>query len=305
MPNSTVMVTGAAGFLGSTLCRRLAADGWKVLGVDLMHRNDAWRLQGVDLEYQWLSLQDIREVPPNVIHTASVTDVGYAARSPVNAINQTVLGTLAVMEAANRNERLERAVVISSHSVYGKVARQPIREDEALHPGNLYGATKGAQELVSMSYWHSYRMPVVVVRSSIMFGEYERTGALVSLFLGKALRNEPIVIHGDGSQTRDMNYVHNTVDGILEVLVNRRAIGETFNVGSGEEISVRDLAERCIQATGSASEIRNVEARPGEEGRSALDITKARRILGYEPRVSFYEGLKRTATWLSKYLNGS
>jgi nucleoside-diphosphate-sugar epimerase len=295
-----VMVTGAAGFLGSTLCKRLFSEGWDVVGVDLMHHADAWRLKELPLDYQWLALQDIHEVPPYIVHTASVTDVGYASRSPINAVNQTVLGTVGLMEAARRNSHIERVVVIVSHSVYGSVERQPVKEDELLRPRNLYGAVKAAQEQVAMSYWYSYQIPVTVVRSSIMFGEFERTGALVSLFLSRSMRGDPIVIHGDGSQTRDMNYVQNTVDGILKVLLHDKAVGEAFNVGSGDEVSVRQLASLCIQLTESKSEIMHVDSRQGEEGRMALDITKAREILGYEAKISLYEGLARTADWLAK-----
>lgn len=301
---SRVLITGAAGFLGARLARRMVQDGWEVEGLDIVSRPDAWRLEGVDLDYRWGSCQDLHAIDaPYVIHCASQGDVPLGISAPAFTVAQNVQGTLALLEAAKRNDRLERFLIQSSEEVYGYCPRLPIKENEPLNPTNVYGATKAAQELLAGAYRHSFGLPVTVIRSGTIFGENMRRTQVVPIFIMQALTGEPLTIHGDGSQTRDFHWVDDHIDAMIAALTEPAAIGAVFNVGSGVERSVRNVAEQCLAVTGSRSPLAFVPQRPGEEGlRVVLDDSRARVALGYTPQVSFQEGLVRMAAWLTKEL---
>ena len=301
---SRVLITGVAGFLGARLARRMLAEGWEVQGLDLVARVDAWRLEGVKLNYIWGSCQDIHHLDtPYVVHCASQGDVPLGMSAPAFTVQQNVLGTIVLLEAARRSDGLERLLLQSSEEVYGYTSRLPIREKEPLNPTTLYGATKGAQELMAMAYHHSYGLPVTVIRSSTIIGEGMRRTQVIPIFLEQALQGEPLMIHGDGNQTRDFNWVDNHIEAMVAALTSPQAKGLIINVGSGEERSVNSVAMTCVLVTKSDSRIRYVSQRPGEQGlRVVLDITRAREVLGYEPRTNFVEGLERMCTWLTKEL---
>ena len=296
-----MLITGVAGFLGARLARRMLKDGWEVHGLDTVARVDAWRLEGVRLEYHWGSCQDIHDLhAPYVIHCASQADVPLGISSPNFTVSQSVLGTLAVLEAAKQYDGLERFLLQSSEEVYGYCARLPIKEEEPLNPTNVYGASKAAQELLSMAYHHSFGLPVTTIRSGTIIGEGMRRTQVIPIFVEQALRGEGLTIHGDGLQTRDFHWVDDHVDAMVAVLTKPEAVGLTLNVGSGEERSVRSIAETCLR-TISNCWIEYLPQRPGEEGlRVVLDISRAQQILEYRPKVSFQEGLERIISWLTK-----
>ena len=301
---SRVLITGAAGFLGARLARRMIADGWEVQGLDLVAREYAWRLEGVKLEYRWGSCQDVHVLDcPFVIHCASQGDVPLALSAPSYTVNNNVMGTLALLEAAKRYDGLERLLVQGSEEVYGYSDHLPLKEDQRLNPTNQYGVSKAAQEMLAMAYYHSYGLPATVIRSSTIFGPGMRRTQVIPLFLEMGLLGKPLTIHGDGQQTRDFNSVSNHIDALIAALVKPEATGQTFNIGSGVEKSVCTLAQECIQVTGSNSTLKFLPQRPGEQDlRVVLDVARAREILGYTPKVSFQEELERMCAWLTKEL---
>jgi len=301
---SKLLVTGAAGFLGSHLVLRALKDGFEVVALDVVPRSAATKLADVgqdEIEYQWVALQDIGSIDADyVVHAAAIADVPFALNSPFHVFEQNALGTLALLEALRDLERLKRVIIVSTDAVYGLSSVVPIPEGARLNPSNVYGASKAAQELLGLAYYNSYGVPVTIVRSSNLYGEGMRLEQVVAMFLRQALIGAPITIEGDGSQTRDFNYVGNIVDGILLALTEENALGVTMNLSSGDEVSIRELAERSIAVTGSTSEVQFLPGRPGEKGvRLVLDPALARETLGYRPKVTFEEGLKRTAEWLA------
>jgi len=298
-----VLVTGAAGFVGSWVTKRLLGEGHEVVGLDVASPAEAWRIGAMGLEkmdYRWGSVEDVTadQLPPHVIHCASTTNVKYAAENPHHAIETTVAGTVSLLEAAIKAPKMERFVLMSSHSIYGSQEVQPIEETAEPRPTNLYGALKVCQEQVALSYLRSFDLPVTIARSAMVFGPYERAGALVRIFLERALANETITVTGNGEQSRDMNYIENTVDGLMLLLEKEDAVGGIFNIGSGESVSILDLAKNAIRTMKSKAQIKFIADRPGEEGKMRLDIFKAGKGLGYRPKVTFQDGILRAAEWV-------
>ena len=301
---SRVLITGVAGFLGARLARRLIKDGWEVIGLDIVPREYAWRLEGLRFDYRWSSCQDIHVLDaPYLVHAASQADVPLSLSAPAYTVSNNVGGTLALLEAAKRHDGLQQFLLQSSEEVYGYCSRFPIKEKTPLNPTNVYGASKGAQEMLAMASYHSYRLPVTILRSSTIIGSGMRRTQVIPIFLEQALRGEPLTVHGDGGQSRDFNPVENHVDALVAALTNRKAIGQVINVGSRVERSVREVAARCLSVTASASKLKFSPHRPGEQDlRVVLDITRARELLNYTPKILFDEELERMCTWLAKEL---
>ena len=299
-----VMITGAAGFVGANLTRALLSGGHEVTGVDFVPPGEAWRLDQMGLrecpgyKYVWSGVSDIRSVPPYVVHCAAATNVGNVAENPQHGTRITVNDTVSLLEAA-RHSPVERFILVSTHSVYGKQEIQPILEDIVPAPGNLYGAMKVFQEQASLAYLRSFDLPVVVIRSATVYGEFERSGALVRTFLERALRDQVITVTGDGLQSRDLTHVQNTCNGLVQALLApaEAVVGETINLGAGEDIAIGALAKMAIEEMGGGR-IEWADPRPGEEGRLSLSLAKARARLGYSPGIKFAAGFKLVAEWV-------
>ena len=291
-----LFITGIAGLVGSSLAKDALQNGWDVAGIDLIPRSSASRLNGLKLDYSWGSCQDITPKAfvgaRYVVHAAAVADVPLALGSPSYTLQQNVMGTLALMQAC-LEAQVERVIIQSSESVYGK-ANGRIIETTPLSPVNIYGASKAAQEMVALSFWESYQLPVVVLRSSTLFGPGMRANQVVPIFLRKALAGEPITVHGDGKQSRDFNYISNLIDALRMVLGPEPWLegGDIFNISGDNEISILDLAQKCIEVMGSKSTIIHLPQRVGEQDLHLVpDCHKAFVRLGYQPKVSFDEGL--------------
>jgi dTDP-glucose 4,6-dehydratase len=285
----------------------MVQDGWEVIGLDVVAHPDAWRLRGLKIDYRWGSCQDIHSLETSyVVHCASQGDVPLALSAPTYTVSNNVGGTLALLDAARRHDGLERFLLQSSEEVYGYCSRLPIKETEPLNPTNVYGASKAAQELLSMAYHHCYGLPVTVLRSSTIIGHGMRKTQVIPIFLEQALRSGCLTIQGTGAQSRDFNPVENHIDAIMAALAKPRIAGQTLNVGSGEERSILDVAHACIGITDSNSRPTFLPWRPGEEGlRVVLDISKAQSLLGYTPRVSFIEALEEMSAALMQELKRS
>lgn len=308
---SAVVITGAAGMTGAHLTRALLADGHSVTALDIVHPNDCRRLrcllpeywpQSSQFRYIWGSAGDFHALPPNatVIHLASVTDVRFASASPAYTAQLNIMTVARLLDECIRQEA-DQFILFSSHSVYGHQLRLPCPEDVPLYPSNHYGAVKAAAESLATAACREHGLPVTVLRPSLMFGEWERPGSLVSTFLRRAFLRQPITLDGGGQQARDLNYVGNTVDAVRTLIplnpVPSRP--QVLNIGSGHEVSIRQLAAYCCDAANVpfSDLCTDGPARAGEEGRLVLDPTRAHALLG-KPRTSFEAGFSRTVDWV-------
>ena len=297
-----VVVTGGAGFIGANLCRELAGRPGvtEVVAFDDLSTGSAANLAGTAVKLVLGSILDrehLEEVLADadaVVHLAARPSVPRSLKDPVASHDVNVTGTVFVLEACRR--RRLHVVAASSSSVYGSVPALPKHEDLPTRPLSPYGASKLATEAYVLAYGTAFGLPTLALRFFNVYGPLQAAGhayaAVVPAFVAATLRGEPVRVHGDGRQTRCFAHVADVVDALLRLLDEPAAIGETFNVGSAEEISILDLARRIIGFCGSASAVRLVpydEAYgPGFEDmlRRVPDTAKLRELTGWAPRYT-------------------
>ncbi|HEY4673731.1 MAG TPA: NAD-dependent epimerase/dehydratase family protein [Nitrososphaerales archaeon] len=298
------LVIGGAGFVGSHVIERFLEDENQVTVADVIPLEGARNLSPYvsRIKYLWKSADDLQLADldgiDSVIFLASQADVPLALSSPRYTFHRNILGLINVLELL-RSSPKTRLVYMSTKNVYGIVPpeRVPIVEEETLRPSDPYGASKAAADLACQSYANAYGMPIVVLRGSGVFGPRSRLRQVVPIFIKQALSNSAITIEGDGSQITDLNYVGNLVDAI--VLATQKNVRGVYNIAYGNDISILQLAQEILDITKSKSKITFAAWRPGEKGlRLALSIEKAKRGLGYSPKISTREGLKKTVEWL-------
>jgi nucleoside-diphosphate-sugar epimerase len=309
---SRVLVVGGAGFLGGHVINTIRKDGWKTRAMDVAPPEAAWRINDAiaakDCEYVWKSAADILESDfddvSNVCFLGAIADVPLAIKSPTYTFQQNIFGILKYMETVSRLKEPPRTIYMSSESVYGRIPieQQPIKEDVMLNPTNAYAASKASAEIICRSFAEQFNLPVVILRSTTMYGPASRSKQVVPIFIRQALRGQDITVEGDGSQSRDFNYVMNMVNAIQLILKSYVHSG-TFNIGSGVELTIKELAEQIIRISGSSSKVVNGPWRPGEQGiKLNVSIEKAESQIGYKPMYTVELGLSETISWIREHL---
>jgi UDP-glucose 4-epimerase len=304
----TVLVTGGAGFIGSRLVRHLVQRHCTVVVLDDLSSGSAQNLEGVDCRFIQGSVEDKSKLDPAfsyrprlIFHLAALFAHQNSVEHPERDLLVNGFGTLHLLTHA-ADHGVDRVVYTSSSCVYGEEAVLPHREPEAsLHPKTPYQATKLLGEMYTNCFRFLRALPAVNVRLFNVYGPGERLGNyrnVIPRYIVSALAGFPLEVHGRGNQTRDFTYVDDVVTGLCLCAENPAAIGETLNLGSGREVSIRTLAEAIIELTGSRSEI---VARPFRSWdrvqRRCADLTLSRRVLGFDPRWDLRSGLKQTIVW--------
>lgn len=302
------LVTGGAGFIGSHLVRRVVAGGYEVRVVDDLSTGRAENLAGVDgLELAsgdlvTMPLGDIMRDTDVVFHLAAVPSVSRSVKEPFRSHEAAATATLRLLLAA-RDAGVRRFITSSSSSIYGDVARPPMRESMATSPRSPYAVAKLASEGYTRVFAALYGMQTVSLRYFNVFGPRQdptsQYAAAIPRFIAAYLRSEPPRVYGDGRQSRDFTFVDNVVEANLLAARVPKLSGESVNVGAGEPRSVLEVLRAISDAFGRWIEPVYEAPRPGDIRDSHADIALARQLLGYEPRVQFAEGLRRTIEWLA------
>lgn len=301
------LVTGAAGFIGSHLCERLIAEGHQVVGLDafvpyyprpIKERNlEALRSQArftfrlCDLRRD--PLDDLVRDVEVVFHLAAMPGLAQSWTDFDGYWTCNVLATQRLLEAVRKAERLQRFIHVSTSSVYGKYASGD--ESLPLKPISPYGVTKLAAEHLCRSHAEAFGLPLVVLRYFSVYGPRQRPDMAYHRFIRSLLRNEPLVVYGDGFQVRGNTYVADCVEATVAAM---KAIpGETFNIGGEETATVWDIIRKLETLAGRQALIRQEPARPGDQRYTFADTSHLRRHLGWRPRTSLDEGLARQFQW--------
>lgn len=308
MNRDTTLVTGGAGFIGSELVRQLHARGDRVLIVDNLvngrreHVADVLGDRVVLREADVRDIDALRAILPKVgvvFHLACL-GVRHSIHSPHENHEVNADATLRLLEAC-REAGVPRFVYVSSSEVYGTARWVPMTEEHPTLPYTVYGASKLAGECYARAYFRTYGFPTVVVRPFNTYGPRGHhegdSGEVIPKFLLRALAGRPLIVFGDGSQTRDFTFVSDTVAGILLAGESDATVGETINLGSGREISINDLARTVGAVTARTVTVEHDAPRPGDVLRLCAAVTRATSLLEYSPRVSLEEGLRRLIAW--------
>jgi len=308
-----VLVTGAGGFIGSHLTERLVELGADVTALVRYTSTGTWGwLDRSPLKDQVnVVLGDIRDHDAvlrlmdgieTVFHLAALIGIPYSYHAPLSYVRTNIEGTVNILQSAIRCN-VQRVLQTSTSEVYGSARTVPISETHPLQGQSPYSATKIGADKIAESFYLSFGLPVVIVRPFNTFGPRQSARAVIPTIITQALRESAISL-GNLEPTRDLNYVADTVEGFIKAAEAPNAVGQTINLGTGREISIGKLAETILSMMGKRVPVLNENTRIRPEGsevdRLCADNTKAKEILGWEPKYSLEEGLPRTIEWLSE-----
>ncbi|RJQ50858.1 MAG: NAD-dependent epimerase/dehydratase family protein [Actinobacteria bacterium] len=306
-----ILVTGAAGFIGSSLCQRLLSLGHTVTGLDCLTNYYSRAIKQGNIEACLLSDRftfveedllraDLAELLADVdavFHEAAQPGVrgSWGQQFEVYTDNN-VLATQRLLEACLHSS-VSRFVNASSSSVYGNSPKVPTDEGSPTRPYSPYGVTKLAAEHLCSLYWQNHRLPAVSLRYFTVYGPRQRPDMAMNRFITRILRGEEISLYGDGMQERDFTYIDDAVDANISAMTSEGAIGRVFNIGGGSRVTVNQVLEILESTVGKRVRVVRSERQAGDVDRTAADTTLARELLDYRPSVPLEEGLPRQVAW--------
>jgi nucleoside-diphosphate-sugar epimerase len=331
------LVTGGAGFIGRWVVERLLRGEYDVLSVDDYSNGRPENLRDFEGHPRFLGAMrgDIKDVacvedlfkrgPWDVVfHLAASIHVQKSIDDPEPTFLNDAHGTFRLLEAARRQyftlngldpstkkfdfdrdvprlvDRRPHVVCMSTCMVYDLAGDEPITERHPYRPASPYAASKIASDMLALSYFHAYRMPVAVVRPFNTYGPFQKSnseGGVVSIFLKRDLAKEPLLVKGDGKQTRDLLYVEDCAEFVTSAARSERAEGHVLNAGTGHDVSINELARLCCSEGNRVEHVAHDHPQ-AEIMRLLADATRAREFLGWQPRTTLEQGLAKTRAWL-------
>ena len=306
------LVTGAAGFIGSTLCGRLIESGAEVTGIDcftdyyprpLKERNLSGlrKARGFTFVEQALAeanLNDLLQGVTHVFHLAAQAGVRKSWGRDFGVYTVNNVDASQILLEACVGKPIERFVYASSSSVYGDDVAMPMREDARPQPVSPYGVTKLAAEQLCYLYYVNHSVPTVSLRYFTVYGPRQRPDMGFSRFFGAVLRDEPITMFGDGRQTRDFTFVADAVSATVHA-ATRGKPGGVYNIGGGSRVELLDVFELIRLVTGRPLKIERLDAQRGDMRDTYADTTRARADLGFAPTVTLEQGLRAQYEWIT------
>ena len=310
---SRVLVTGGAGFIGSHLVDRLLKEGFEVTVIDNLTSGNVENIAHHQGRKEFCFTKgDIRDVSlvdemvkdaDVVFHEAAFVSAALSVENPLITNEINVTGTLNLLKAS-ADLNVKRFVYASSAAVYGEASPPQKKETMAPQPTSPYAVSKLAAENYVQVFHQLYGIETVSLRYFNVYGPRQSFdlrsayGGVITLFINRLLENMPPIIYGDGEQTRDFVYVHDVVDANMLALNTARATGEVFNIGTGRQTTINQVAE-TLQNIMNRKNLKSIysDPRPGDPRQGYANIDKAKRVLGYEPRYALQEGLSELVQW--------
>jgi UDP-glucuronate 4-epimerase len=309
---STVLITGAAGFIGSHLCERLLDEDMSVIGVDNFDdfynpqikrdnisnclKNKNFQLIEADIRERSAMDKAVGGVDI-IVHLAAKAGVRPSIAEPLLYSDVNINGTMVLLEAANKR-KVGKFIFASSSSVYGNNEKVPFSEDDNVDfPISSYAATKKACELICHTYHHLYGIDLTCLRFFTVYGPRQRPDLAIHKFSKLIEQDKPIPVYGDGSMMRDFTYIDDIIDGTIAAM-NKCKGFNIYNLGESHPITVNDLISAIEKALGKQAIREYIPLQPGDVNRTYADITKAARELGYNPSTPIPDGLVKFAAWL-------
>ncbi|MCM8780438.1 MAG: dTDP-glucose 4,6-dehydratase [Candidatus Omnitrophica bacterium] len=306
-----VLVSGGAGFMGSEFVRQGLREGYKIVVVDrLTYAGDLEKLKGLSGRFRFYKsdICDQKEMirifltekPQAVINFAAETHVDRSIYNPAIFIETNLRGTQILLDISRRY-KIKKFIQVSTDEVYGEIRRGSFCEESSLKPSNPYAASKAAADLLVMAYVRTYGFPAIIVRPCNNYGPWQEPEKLVPLAISYALKNASVPIYGTGENIREWLYVSDCIKAVLLVL-KKGGLGEIYNIGSGQRMSNLEVVRIILDILGKDKKLINyVKDRPGHDFRYSLDCSKIRKQLGWQAKVRFTDGLKRTVIWYIKH----
>lgn len=283
-----------AGFIGNEVIRKLKKLGHE---VEIYSRSFGQDITDRKLLEEAITRNDI------VIQNAAISDLNDYEAKPLLGANVNLWGTVLCANYCSKHKK--RLYYISTCCVYGNVDDLPSSEEGKVNPSEIYAEHKLAGESIIKGYHKSFDLEYVILRIATTYGTVDMRSSLApAVFIGQALSGEPITIHGDGKQTRTLTYIDDEAEGIVASITHPEVINEIINISSDEELSVIDWAniinEECSKITGETVPLKFIEDRKGQTFRELIDSSKAKKLLGWEAKVKFREGIQRTLEEMKK-----
>lgn len=308
---SKCLVTGGAGFIGSTLVDRLLEEGYGVAVLDDLstgkeeYVNSRAKFYNFDIRSEQIAPVFEREQFDYVFHLAAQIDVRISVDKPQVDSDINVFGGLNVLDNAHRNGVKKFLFASTGGAVYGDVDNIPTTEDTIPRPISPYGIHKLTFEKYLNYYHQLYGLDYIALRPANIYGPRQYKGGetgVISVFIDKAVQKEQCIINGDGKQTRDFVYVDDIIEAFLRGMTSDYT-GE-INIGTGRETMVLDVVAAIEEVTGEVLDKKHGPALPGEQKRSCLSYDRARQILGWQPQTDLYDGVAQTLQWSRSLING-
>jgi len=315
--NRKVLVTGADGFIGSHLTERLAREGARVRALVYYNSFGHWGwLDETDsalMKNIEIFLGDIRDAnraseavegQEMVFHLASLIAIPYSYHAPDSYVQTNIGGTLNILNAC-RKMGVDRIIHTSTSEVYGTAQYVPIDEKHPLQPQSPYSATKIGADMLAESFHRSFNLPVITIRPFNTYGPRQSARAVIPTIVSQLYHGDKKIKLGALHPTRDFNYVADTVSGFLYGAVCDKAVGQVMNIGSGQEISIKDLAETIMNVTGKEADIvceeERLRPKKSEVDRLLCDGSRAKEWTGWTPQYTLEQGLAETARWIQDH----
>lgn len=316
LENKTIFITGGAGFIGSTLAGKLL-DRNKVVVFDNLSRNSLKDtpfhnhpnlsfIEGNILDFD--ALTRAMQGANVVVHAAAIAGIDTVIRNPVTTMRVNMVGSANVLQAANQLDQLERVVCFSTSEIFGSHAFRSTELDGAVvgQVGEArwtYAVSKLAEEHLAIAYHKEFQMPTTVVRPFNVYGPGQVGEGALRAFIQRAIANQPIEIHGDGTQIRAWCYVDDMVEGVMLAITHPKAIGESFNIGNQRAVvTIYGLASAVVRVLGSKSPIHFVRKDYADVELRVPSVTKAKDLIGFEAKVDLDEGIAKTAEFYRRQL---